>query len=218
MNPASTTQIKCDLWAGTISPSIPLNAGQGRGDFQVVMAGSNAYVKDIVGNKIPTVPIGYNIEAYAHGAAIEAPRDCNGQETYMGVAYWRDGRLDINRCIASCQRAGLGDVQGRTCRFVNTYIQRRNGVPTSQHCAMYSQYWPIEYVTPFPPSILVSELVADMAPGMPPTTASPAVPATSPSPTQTRSVSATSPATTLPAFPVASAPAPVARKAPPSSP
>jgi hypothetical protein len=45
MNPISTTQIKCDLWAGTILPTMPLNAGQMRQDFNVVMAGSNAYVK-----------------------------------------------------------------------------------------------------------------------------------------------------------------------------
>jgi hypothetical protein len=43
--PISTTQIKCDLWAGTILPTMPLNTGQMRHDFNVVMAGSNAYVK-----------------------------------------------------------------------------------------------------------------------------------------------------------------------------
>ncbi|KAF1837759.1 hypothetical protein BDW02DRAFT_627691 [Decorospora gaudefroyi] len=152
MDPASTTMIKCDLWNGTILPSITLNSGQMRGDFKVVMAGSNAYVKDIPGsfatdNTLPPVPAGYTIEQYANGGAIIAPTDCNGSETYMGMRYWADGQLDITRCLAACHAAGEGDIYGRQCRFINTYIQRRNGVPTSQHCSMYSNYWPSTYAT-----------------------------------------------------------------------
>jgi hypothetical protein len=64
----------------------------------------------------------------------------------MGMSSWTDGRFDVNRCIAKCQQAGAGDVTGRECRFVNTYMERSNGVPYSQHCSMYSEYWPSEYV------------------------------------------------------------------------
>jgi hypothetical protein len=45
LNPSSTTLIKCDLWSGTIEPDIPLNEGQLRKNFHVVIAGSNGYVK-----------------------------------------------------------------------------------------------------------------------------------------------------------------------------
>jgi hypothetical protein len=112
-----------------------------RENFHVVMAGSNAYVKDISG-ATPSVPAGYAIDKYAVGAAIEAPLDCNGEETYMGLAYWRDGHFDIERCVTTCKQAQ--GASGQRCHFVNTYMQRRNNVPTVQHCAMFSRYWPVQ--------------------------------------------------------------------------
>ncbi|KAH6875981.1 hypothetical protein BKA58DRAFT_419389 [Alternaria rosae] len=141
-NPESTTHIKCDLWSGTILPSIAINEGQTREDFHVVMAGANAYVKDVV---TPDVPADYALEKYALGAAIEAPLDCNGEDTYMGLAYWQDGKFDAQRCITACGETN--DASGRQCHFVNTYMQRRNNVPVVQHCAMFSKYWPIEFAT-----------------------------------------------------------------------
>jgi len=130
---------ECDLWSGTILPNIAINEGQTREDFHVVMAGANAYVKDVV---TPDVPAGYALEKYAFGAAIEAPLDCNGEDTYMGMRYWQDGKFDAQRCITACEETK--DVSGRQCHFVNTYMQRRNNVPVVQHCAMFSKYWPIE--------------------------------------------------------------------------
>ncbi|KAL1797753.1 hypothetical protein ACET3X_004359 [Alternaria dauci] len=143
-NPPSTTIIKCDLWSGTIQPDIAINHGQLREKFHVVMAGSNAYVKDI--NRVtPSVSDGYAIERYAMGVAIEAPLDCNGNDTYMGLSLWGDGHFDVERCIDVCKKTH--DASGRQCRFVNTYMQRRNKVPTTQHCALFSQYWPAQYAT-----------------------------------------------------------------------
>ncbi|KAG9191065.1 hypothetical protein G6011_09153 [Alternaria panax] len=142
-NPHSTTLIKCDLWSGTILPDIAINHGQLREQFHVVMAGSNAYVKDINGT-MPSVPAGFAIEEYSKGAAIEAPLDCNGKDTYMGLEHWSDSRFETQRCIDVCKKTHDA---ARQCRFVNTYMQRRNNVPTTQHCAMFSDYWPIEYAT-----------------------------------------------------------------------
>jgi hypothetical protein len=120
-----------------------MNNGQIREQFQVVMAGANAYVKDIIfNNTTPAIPSGYAIEKYALGAAIEAPLDCNGEDTYMGLAYWPDGHFDAQRCISACEQTH--DATGRPCHFVNTYMQRRNNVPVIQHCAMFSEYWPSE--------------------------------------------------------------------------
>ena len=118
---------ECDLWSGTILPNIAINEGQTREDFHVVT---------------PDVPAGYALEKYAFGAAIEAPLDCNGEDTYMGMRYWQDGKFDAQRCITACEETK--DVSGRQCHFVNTYMQRRNNVPVVQHCAMFSKYWPIE--------------------------------------------------------------------------
>ncbi|KAF1941449.1 hypothetical protein EJ02DRAFT_202427 [Clathrospora elynae] len=146
-NPASTTVIKCDLWAGTITREIALNHGQMREEFSVVMAGSNAYVKDVIDDGSIPVVFGYDVEAYENGNAIVALLDCNNTDTYMGVAAFKDGRFDIARCIAACNKASATDAFGRHCRFMNTYLQRRDGVPFSQHCALYTHHWPKQYAT-----------------------------------------------------------------------
>lgn len=44
-NPPSTTIIKCVLWGQTINTDIALNWGEERCDFQVLIAGSNYYLK-----------------------------------------------------------------------------------------------------------------------------------------------------------------------------
>ncbi|RYN64945.1 hypothetical protein AA0117_g12311 [Alternaria alternata] len=143
-NPPSTTIIKCDLWSSTILPDIAINHGQLREQFHVVMAGSNAYVKDINGTT-PSVSDDYTIEKYDMGAAIEAPLDCNGEDTYMGLKHWSDGHFDAQRCMDVCKETH--DASGRQCRFANTYMQRRNNVPTDQHCDLFSKYWPTQYAT-----------------------------------------------------------------------
>lgn len=117
-----------------------------REQFHVVMAGSNAYVKDVAfgpdSDLLPAVRKNWVTQSYRNGAAIAAPLDCNGVDTYMGMSYWRDGRFDAQRCIDACEAAGKSDLQNRKCNFVNTYMQRRDGVPVSQHCALFSEYWP----------------------------------------------------------------------------
>jgi hypothetical protein len=129
------------LWSGTILPDIAINHGQLRKQFHVVMAGSNAYVKDINGTT-PSVSDDYTIEKYDMGAAIETPLDCNGEDTYMGLKHWSDGHFDAQRCMDICKETH--DASGRQCRFANTYMQRRNNVPTDQHCDLFSKYWPTQ--------------------------------------------------------------------------
>lgn len=158
-NPPSTTLIKCDLWAGTILRDISLNYGETRENFEGVIAGSNAvsfihnsntstrltknqYVQDVIDN-VPTAP-GYSVETYANGAAIEAPLDCNGQDTYLGSAGWHDGQFHVARCTETCEEVSANSGEGRKCRFVNTYLLRRDGVPYSQQCAMYTAHWPTQ--------------------------------------------------------------------------
>jgi hypothetical protein len=128
MNPMSTTMIKCDLWAGTITPSIALNDGQMRSNFHVVMAGSNAYVKDIVGDSssnssVSSVPAGYTVEKYANGAAITAPLDCHGVDTYMGVMYWtyRDASPLVNRQALAIFKAVNAALSTPTCSAAMVY-------------------------------------------------------------------------------------------------
>jgi hypothetical protein len=114
-----------------------MNYGQYQMDFQVVVAGSNAYVKDIDGSIVPEVP-GFETEVL--NAGIEAPLDCHGEDTYLGVHTWDDGKLDIQRCIDTC----TGNAR---CHFVNTFLERFNNVPIVQHCARYTAHWNATYAT-----------------------------------------------------------------------
>jgi hypothetical protein len=138
-NPDSTTKIKCDLWTGTITNDMALNYGQYQEKFQVVIAGSNAWVKDIAPIIVPKLH-GFTTDVYEAGGAIEAPLDCHGEDTYLGVQKWYDGRLDTKRCAATCVANGR-------CHFINTFIERHNGVPFAQHCALYTAHWPPRYTT-----------------------------------------------------------------------
>jgi hypothetical protein len=115
-----------------------MNYGQYNEDFHVVLAGSNAYVKDIDG-AFPIIP-GYLTEVYNDGGAILAPLDCNGKDTYIGVKKYTDAQFDAQRCIDYC-----AETPG--CNYVNTYMLRKNGVPFVQDCALYTRRWTAEFAT-----------------------------------------------------------------------
>jgi len=154
-NPASTTVIKCILWGNAVSSSLATNTGQWRGsDFQVVIAGSNGYTK----YGFP-LPAGYVAPADLGTAAIQAPLDCSGYDTYLGVRIFTDVPFDPDLCAAACtaqseyNRAhppinadgSAGYVQ--TCQFFDTYMLLKNGKPQFQECALYSMSWSASYAT-----------------------------------------------------------------------
>lgn len=103
------------------------------------MAGSNAYVQKVNVTDTPEFE-GYSTDTYSSGGAIEANKDCYGNNTYLGVQIWRDGQFDPKRCIDVCE-------PNNDCHFVNTYLQLKNNVPYSQHCSLYSVHWPAWYAT-----------------------------------------------------------------------
>ncbi|USP75175.1 hypothetical protein yc1106_02449 [Curvularia clavata] len=143
-NPASTTVIKCVMWGSYIGASTAVNDGQWRNDFHVVIAGSNGYVDE----RVPTVP-GYSGE-YLNNVAINAPSDCNGDDTYMGYKLFNDGKpFDAQRCAAACEaesQYNIDHLNSRMlCKFFNTYVLNKNGEPQGQYCSMYTQKWDKTY-------------------------------------------------------------------------
>ncbi|KAI0023676.1 hypothetical protein F4780DRAFT_786467 [Xylariomycetidae sp. FL0641] len=66
--------------------------------------------------------------------SINAPINCQGQNTHMGCFAWFDGIFDASRCGTLCQ-AKPG------CRYFNTYMIQQNGVDYAQYCSMYTQTW-----------------------------------------------------------------------------
>lgn len=152
-DPASVTYIKCVFWGGPLTTSNANNFGQFQSQFQVAIAGSNAYQ-----NTTTSVPAGYGNELYFGNAAINAPLDSDGADSYMGSAIFNSGPFNIQLCADACTLKSQysvahppttngGHVQ--TCQFFNTYILYINSSahPQGQYCAMYSESWSPQYAT-----------------------------------------------------------------------
>ncbi|KAF2150206.1 hypothetical protein K461DRAFT_201709, partial [Myriangium duriaei CBS 260.36] len=149
-NPPSYTMIKCVFWGGPVTTANAVNNGQWRQNFQVVIAGSNGYESSYA------TPPGYSTPV-ALNAAINAPYDVYGYDSYMGVALFNSGPFDLQLCADACSlksqyalahpSADGSPVQ--TCQFFNTYILYINNVtnPQGQYCAMYSESWNSTYAT-----------------------------------------------------------------------
>lgn len=150
-NPPSTTQIKCVFWGGPVDTDNALNVGQWRNQFQVVIAGSNGYVN----NTVAQVP-GYGMANPLGHAAINAPYDAYGFDSYMGSAMFV-GAFDAQLCADACTQKSnyaiahppTDGTPVQTCQFFNTYILYINTTKNiqGQVCAMYSESWPASYAT-----------------------------------------------------------------------
>ena len=85
-------------------------------------------------------PSGYSLEASLDNAAINAPSDCNGISTYLGVKSFPIGPFNIDLCATSCTEQSAYNLRhppalparAKTCQFFNTYILYKNGVSTGQ--------------------------------------------------------------------------------------
>ncbi|KAF2825770.1 hypothetical protein CC86DRAFT_34706 [Ophiobolus disseminans] len=137
-NPDSTTRIICNLYTSAISLGNATYSGKNESQFQIVIAGSNAYTQ-VVNITVPAAN-GYDTDIYDNGAAIDAPLDCNGQNTSLGVTTWTDGKSDAQRCADACNA-------NSNCHFANSYFQNLGDPPHNQYCALYTAHWPSWYAT-----------------------------------------------------------------------
>lgn len=144
-DPASTTNIKCVFWGGPVTAANAKNAGQYRTQFQVVIAGSNGYVSKSIGPQD-----GYNGPNVLGNAAINAPLDCGGFNTFMGSKIFTSGPFDAGLCSAACTAQSNYNLQHppktgkpQTCQFYNTYMLYKNNIAQGQYCAMVSRACPL---------------------------------------------------------------------------
>ncbi|KAI4729952.1 hypothetical protein E4T49_02300 [Aureobasidium sp. EXF-10728] len=139
---ASAT-IKCVFWNGAVTTANAINTGSTQNNFEIVIAGSNGYIASAI---VPAA--GYAAPIYFGSKGIQAPLDCNGKDTYLGFQTF-DANFDASRCAEACSAQASYAVAHppsdgsapKTCRFFNTYVEAKNGVPQDQKCVLYSQTW-----------------------------------------------------------------------------
>jgi hypothetical protein len=133
--------VKCVLWGGPLTSDSATNSGQYRNQFQVVIAGSNAYQSTNL-----VTPPGFTLAAVPENAAINAPYDHQGYNTYMGSTIFTAGGFNPQLCATYCSsqtkyNAAHPAKDGsppKVCNFFNTYILYKNSAsnPQGQYCAM----------------------------------------------------------------------------------
>ncbi|KAF1983223.1 hypothetical protein K402DRAFT_424003 [Aulographum hederae CBS 113979] len=91
---------------------------------------------------------GYSNHTFLNNGAIAAILDCNGEDTYIGMRWFRPGPFDTTLCAMSCSSQNALEhmhppAHGRlrTCQFYNTYTVWKNRVYQGQHCAYYTKAW-----------------------------------------------------------------------------
>ncbi|KAI5272163.1 hypothetical protein E4T47_04595 [Aureobasidium subglaciale] len=150
-NPASLTQIRCVLWGGAVTTANTVNTGRKWEQFQVVVAGSNGYVSQNI-----AAPSGYSDATFLDKAAINAPFNTLGYNTYMGSKLFTAGPFNATLCAEACNAQNVYNLAHpptdgspvQTCQFFNTYLMSLNGkTALGQYCAMYSSAWSNKYAT-----------------------------------------------------------------------
>ncbi|RWA11047.1 hypothetical protein EKO27_g4042 [Xylaria grammica] len=130
----STTLIKCVFWGSPTSVDNAKNTGFRYYDFDIVIAGSNAY-----DSLAAPLEDGYAAPESLGTAQLNAPSDCGGFDTYLGSKMFTDGPFDPALCAAACTAQSeynlahpptVGSAQ--TCQFFNTYLLLKNGLPEGQ--------------------------------------------------------------------------------------
>jgi hypothetical protein len=97
--PDAFANIKCSFWGTGLDSKTAVNYGQWQADFQVAVAGSNAYTSATLGG-----PVGpYTTVQKLDTAIVNAPlRDCTNTWSYLGYKLYQSGPYDPSLCAAAC--------------------------------------------------------------------------------------------------------------------
>ncbi|OJD39059.1 carbohydrate-binding-like protein [Diplodia corticola] len=152
-NPTAFANIKCSFWGSALDETTATNDGQWRSEFQVGIAGSNAYTSEKVGPSIA----GWNDPLRLNNAAMNAPlRDCAGTWTYMGYKFFNDGPFSVDACAAACDAQTEYNIAHPPssgyvplCAAFGTYLLTKTtssgSVIQGQMCTMYTSAWDAQY-------------------------------------------------------------------------
>lgn len=140
----SATLLKCAFFGTFIKKSMATNVGQFWGTFNIVIAGSNAYVK----TSAPTLS-GYEGPVSFGSAAINAPAPVNQHGYLRSQTFGQNVAFDPSLCAASCasqtaynaaHNIGLGP-----CVFFNVYVFSENGQNGVLTCVYFSTPYGTSY-------------------------------------------------------------------------
>ncbi|KAG9675574.1 hypothetical protein KCU99_g4532, partial [Aureobasidium melanogenum] len=151
-SPSSVIYARCALWGSPLSSDSATNTGSMREQFEVVVAGSNAYQ-----NNSLVVPAGFSMNDALGDAALTAPYDGQGYNTFMGSTIFTKGTFSIQACADYCSAQTAYNVKHpasdgsppRICSFFNTYMLYLNNAstPQGQYCTLYTEIWNSSYAT-----------------------------------------------------------------------
>lgn len=135
--PSSITNYKCTLWGSGVEAAAADNLGGYRGDFHVVVAGSNGYAKTNI--TVPDKCPGYQPPKPCKGGAINKPSSYLGSKFFPGpynpsvCAAYGQAQTTANKAAVSKGGKYL------PCNFFNAYMMKRNGKGMGTYCALYTQ-------------------------------------------------------------------------------
>ncbi|KAL5119133.1 hypothetical protein ACEQ8H_002840 [Pleosporales sp. CAS-2024a] len=138
-DPTATTNVKCSIYGYPVSASTATNPGLYRGQFQVVIVGSNGYSKINPTCKDAPTLADFN-------APVKLPGAVNSPSTFIGYTSYT-GPFDPSLCATACKsqtqydKQHLVDANGNydACNFFVTYILTKNDVPQGFYCADYTK-------------------------------------------------------------------------------
>jgi len=150
------TNLKCSIYGYPVAEKSATNQGQFRGDFQVVITGSNGYSKLDKSKCKPAGPVAGFKAPKDLDAAINAPliqKYGKDYDTYNGMRLFNTNPYDPSLCAAACDAQTefdskhIVDKDGnyKPCNFFTSYVLTKNGVPLGTYCALYTQEWTEEY-------------------------------------------------------------------------
>ncbi|KAI5247112.1 hypothetical protein E4T42_06060 [Aureobasidium subglaciale] len=151
-SPSSVIYAKCALWGSPLSSDSATNSGTMRAQFEVVIAGSNAYQ-----NNSLVIPAGFSLSDALGDAALTAPYDGQGYNTFMGSTIFTKGTFNIQACADYCSAQTAYNVKHpasdgsppKICASFNTYMLYLNNAstPQGQYCTLYTEVWDASYAT-----------------------------------------------------------------------
>lgn len=133
------------------------NTGQTRGDFIVVITGSNGYQK--TNSTTPPTQPGWTAPQQCGqngGLAHNHPSTCIGQHFFPGsydpslcsaYALAQNAKNQASSFWSKWIAIFTGSYSPYKCNFFNSYMLKKNGKPQGTYCSLYSQQWSVGSAT-----------------------------------------------------------------------